>query len=300
MPTARRGQAADGEISHGRAATYEHRDGAAAEVATDLFNGIKEMALTNLKPSTVWTLEFTQHAFQTISNVGILAAEAQFSRLGEARMHHVLDDISQQTPVERGDGHLPAVRAKGKTGRLSSSRQLADISDECVMPAHPAVGTREGYQSFWKSVITWAIAHDEVGSILPMTQTTLKAITQELMMIGCATGTIRNVWSAIEDRHRRYGYPLPLGMQGDFSRMSRAVASVQGQPSRLIFFIGTHHVKDMLELAGLTESQTRDMLMYVLGTVACFRVGEVDQLQVCDLSWSHERPGTPATITLWQ
>ena len=213
MPTARRGQAADGEISHGRAATYEHRDGAAAEVATDLFNGIKEMALTNLKPSTVWTLEFTQHAFQTISNVGILAAEAQFSRLGEARMHHVLDDISQQTPVERGDGQLPAVRAKGKTGRLSSSRQLADISDECVMPAHPAVGTREGYQSFWKSVITWAIAHDEVGSILPMTQTTLKAITQELMMIGCATGTIRNVWSTIEDRHRRYGYPLPLGMQ---------------------------------------------------------------------------------------
>jgi len=201
--------------------------------------------------------------------------------------------------VERGDGHLPAVRAKGKTGRLSSSRQLADISDECVMPAHLAVGTREGYQSFWKSVITWAIAHDEVGSILPMTQTTLKAITQELMMIGCATGTIRNVWSAIEDRHRRYGYPLPLGMQGDFSRMSRAVASVQGQPSRLIFFIGTHHVKDMLELAGLTESQTRDMLMYVLGTVACFRVGEVDQLQVCDLSWSHERPGTPATIILW-
>ena len=168
------------------------------------------------------------------------------------------------------------------------------------MPARTAVGTREGYQSFWKSVITWAIAHDEVGSILPMTQTTLKAITQELMMIGCATGTIRNVWSAIEDRHRRYGYPLPLGMQGDFSRMSRAVASVQGQPSRLIFFIGTHHVKDMLELAGLTESQTRDMLMYVLGTVACFRVGEVDQLQVYDLSWSHERAGTPATITLWQ
>ena len=71
MPTGRRGQAADGEISHGRAATYEHGDGAAAEVATDLFNGIKEMVLTNLKPGTVWALEFTQHAFPTISNVGI-------------------------------------------------------------------------------------------------------------------------------------------------------------------------------------------------------------------------------------
>ena len=161
MPTSRRGQAADGEISHGRAATYEHGDGAAAEVATDLFNGIKEMVLTNLKPSTVWALEFTQHAFPTISNVGILAAEAQFSRLGEARMHHVLDDISQQTPVERGDGHLPAVRAKGKTGRLSSASELADIFDECVMPAHLAVGTREGYQSYWKSVII--LSAEETG-----------------------------------------------------------------------------------------------------------------------------------------
>ena len=30
------------------------------------------------------------------------------------------------------------------------------------------------------------------------------------------------------------------------------------------------------------------MLMCVLGTVACLRVGEVDQLQVCDLLWSHD------------
>ena len=293
MAVRRRGQAADGEVSQGRAATYEHGEGAAAEVAADLFDGIKEMVLTNLMPSTVWALEFTQHAFPTISNVGILAAEAQFWRFGDTRMRHMLEDISQPTPVEQGDGHLPAVRAKGKTGRLSSAKELAEIFDECVMPAHLAVGTRESYQSYWKSVITWAIAHDEVGSILPMTQTTLKAITQELMMIGCATGTIRNVWSAIEDRHRRFGYPLPLGMQGDFTRIGRAVASVQGQPSRLIFPVGTHHVKAMLEMAGLTDSQTRDILMCVLGTVACLRVSEVAQLQVCDLRWSHDAAWHP-------
>jgi len=79
------------------------------------------------------------------------------------------------------------------------------------MPAHLAHRTREGYQSNWKSVITWAIARGETESILQMM--TLKAITQELTMIGCATGTIRNVWSAIEDRHRRFGYAL-LCMQG--------------------------------------------------------------------------------------
>jgi len=288
-----RGQAAVGEVSQGQAASYEHGEGAAAEVAADLYDGIKDMVATNLMPSTVWALRFTQHAFPTIENVDILAAEAQFWRLGDERMRHILEDISRQTPVERGDGHLPAVRAKGKKGRLSSAQELAAIFDECVMPACLAHRTREGYQSYWKCVITWAIAHEEVASILPMTQTTLKAITQEMMMIGCATGTIRNVWSAVEDRHRRFGYALPLGMQGDFTRMSKAVASVQGQPSRLIFPVGVHHVKALLELAGLTDTQTRDMLVCVLGTVCCLRVGEVAQLQVCDLRWSHDAAWHP-------
>ena len=73
-----RGQATDGGVSQGRAASYEHGEGAAAEVAADLYEGIKEMVLTNLLPSTVWALEFTRQAFPTISNVGTLAAEAQF------------------------------------------------------------------------------------------------------------------------------------------------------------------------------------------------------------------------------
>ena len=283
-----RGQAAVGEVSQGQAASYEHGDGAAAEVAADLYAGLKEMVVVNLLPSTVWALKFTNHAFPTIDNVDILAAEAQFWRLGDIRMRHVLHDISPQTPVERGDGHFPAVRAKGKTTRLSSTAELAAIFDECVLPGHLALSTREGYFSGWKTVITWAVAHEEVSSILPMTQTTLKAITQEMMMIGCATGTIRNLWSAIEDRHRRFGYALPLGISGEFTRMSKAVAAVRGQPSRLIFPIGTHHVQQLLELAGLSDTQTRDMLICVLGTVGCMRVSEVAQLQVCDLRWSHD------------
>ena len=293
MRRGRRGQAAVGEVFQGQAASYEHGEAAAGEVAADLYEGVKEMVLLNLMPSTVWALRFTQHAFPTIENVDILRAEAPFWRLGDERMRHVLEDISSPTPVERGDGHFPAVRAKGKTGRLSSAQELAAIFDECIMPAHLAQGTREGYQSYWKCVITWGIAHEEVGSILPMTQTTLKAITQELMMMRCATGTIRNIWSAIEDRHRRFGYALPLGVEGDFTRLSKAVASVQGQPSRLIFPVGTHHVRALLELAGLTNAQTRDVLACVLGTVCCMRVGEVAQLQLCDLKWNHDAAWHP-------
>lgn len=70
--------------------------------------------------------------------------------------------------------------------------------------------------------------------------------------------------------------------------MSTAVAAVRGQPSRLVFPIGTHHVQQLLELSGLSDTQPRDMLICILGTVGCKRVSEVAQLQVCDLHWNHD------------
>ncbi len=74
---------------------------------------------------------------------------------------------------------------------------------------------------------------------------------------------------------------------GDFSRYSKAVASVKGMPSLLIFPMGVQHVQKMLDLVGLTISQRCDimMLMCALGTVMCMRVNEVDQLQICNVLW---------------
>jgi integrase len=203
-------------------------------------------------------------------------------------MKHLLDDLSLQTAVEAGDGHFPAVVPHRREGRLSTPAQLAAIFDESIMPAALQQSTRNSYFASWKVVLSWGIAHDEVKLLLPMSRDTLKAITQELLMVGCSTGSIRNIWSAIEDRHRRFGYAPPLGMEGDFSRMARAVGSVRGQPSRLIFPIGVHHVQRLMELIGLTITQKRDMLACVLGTVACLRVGEVENLQLCDLKWGHD------------
>jgi hypothetical protein len=211
-----------------------------------------------------------------------------FWNLGEAKMKHLLDDLSLQTAVEAGDGHFPAVVPHRREGRLSTPAQLAAIFDESIMPAALQQSTRNSYFASWKVVLSWGIAHDEVKSLLPMSRDTLKAITQELLMVGCSAGSIRNIWSAIEDRHRRFGYAPPLGMEGDFSRMARAVGSVRGQPSRLIFPIGVHHVQRLMELIGLTLTQKRDMLACVLGTVACLRVGEVENLQLCDLKWGHD------------
>jgi hypothetical protein len=147
--------------------------------------------------------------------------ECYMLSLGEGKLRHLLQDTSPRTAVEAGDGHFPAVKAKSQVSRLSSASELAAIFDECVMPAQLQQSTRVNYWGSWKTVLTWGVAHEEVKSLLPMTQETLKAITQEMLMVGCAAGTIRNLWSAIEDRHRIFGYMPPLALRGgDFSRFS--------------------------------------------------------------------------------
>ena len=228
-------QAEEGEEEETVLAIYEHGAEAADDVAADLQNGVREMVLFALEPGTVGRLSWSTAGFPTLASLDGLAEDQLFASLETRVQQQLLDDESAQTAVERGDGHLPAIRVKQARGRLPSVAQLAAVFDECVGPAKLEASTRKGYQAAWRLVITWGIAHECVGDLLPMALSTLKALTQELLMVGCAAGTIKNIWSGIEDRHRRFGHPLPLGGFGDFTRLYKAVPAVKGTPSRLIF-----------------------------------------------------------------
>jgi hypothetical protein len=59
-------QAQPGEASEGVEAVYIHGDEAAAEVAEDICEGIREMVAVNLQPATVYRLVFCGHVFPTI------------------------------------------------------------------------------------------------------------------------------------------------------------------------------------------------------------------------------------------
>ncbi len=41
--------------------------------------------------------------------------------------------------------------------------------------------TRRGYQAAWRIVLTWEIAHQALGQLMPMSKVILKALTQELL-----------------------------------------------------------------------------------------------------------------------
>ena len=87
-----RRQAPSGEISEGVEAFCIHGEGAAAEVAADLSEGIREMVAFNLLPATVWSLIYGGHTYPTIKNIETLRGEAQFWKLGEPKVKALLTD----------------------------------------------------------------------------------------------------------------------------------------------------------------------------------------------------------------
>jgi hypothetical protein len=266
-------QAAEGEVEETELAVYEHGAEAADEVADELRDGIRDMVVCELDPETAWQLRWSAAGFPTIMDASILTADSHFLALDRELQRALLSDESTQTAVERGDWILPAIRVKRARGALATVDELAAVFDQCVGPASLEASTRRGYQAAWCTVLTWGIAHQAVGQLMPMNKVTLKALTQELLMVGCAAGTIKNVWCSISDRHRRFGQDAPLAAAGDFKRLYKAVAAIKGAPSKLLFPIGIHHLRRLLDLIGLTECQSRDVLVCSTGMALCCRVG---------------------------
>jgi hypothetical protein len=78
-------------------------------------------------------------------------------------------------------------------------------------------------------------------------------------------------------------------IQRTFGRGGRlqapAVAAIKGAPSKLLFPIGIHHLRRLLDLIGLMECQARDVLVCATGMALCCRVVEVTDFQICDMLW---------------
>jgi hypothetical protein len=98
----------------------------------------------------------------------------------------------------------------GTRGVLATVDALAAVFDQCVGPASLGIPGCVTHVT----LLTWGIANRVVGQLLPISKTTLQALTQELLMVGCAAGTIKNVWRSISDRHRRFGYTASLATAG--------------------------------------------------------------------------------------
>ena len=212
-------------------------------------------------------------------------------RVTELTREIMFKDETPATMIEKGDGIMPGMSRGGEArGRVFSSAELAAIFNEQIMPAQLQPSSRANYWGGWRQILTFGLAHGVMDRLLPMNMEELRAVIMEMMMVGASAGTIKNVMSAVENRHRMAGLDPPLMAPMAFKRLYKAVASVAGAPSRMCFPVGKHHLRSMLRLAGPSQLERRAILVTVLGTVCVSRPQEVSHFQCCDLLWGHDGP----------
>ena len=266
------------------AVSYDHGPNRAANAAVEVRRALKAAVAENLSVEVYRSLRWSKSLSPTISDLRALRNEdgGGLGRMGARARRELLKDNSMMTELEKGDGVLPGIaRARGR-GRFNAA-ELSSLFRAAVMPSQLERTSRQGYFASWRTVVTWLLAHDAADQGLPMSKALLEALTMELLLMGSSVGSIRNIWSAIENRHRMFGHEPPLGEPGAFRRGIKALSSLRGQPSKLLFPMGRRHVRALLRLVGLTWTQKRNVLLVITGTVMCARVSEPAGLRICNV-----------------
>ena len=266
------------------AVLFDHGPNRSANAAAATRQALKAAIAENVSVETYRSLRWSKSLSPTIQNLQILQTEqgGGLGRLTARRRRELLLDNSAQTELERGDGVLPSITRALGSGRFSAA-ELSSLYRATVLPSHLEQPSRQGYFASWRTVVTWLLAHDAADQGLPMPKAILEALTMELLLMGLSVGSIRNIWSAIANRHTMFNRDSPLGEPGTFKRGIKALSSLRGQPPKLIFPLGRRHVRAMLNLVGLTWPQKRNVLLTVTGTVMCARVSEPAGLRVCNV-----------------
>jgi hypothetical protein len=218
-------------------------------------------------------------------------------KLTKRQRQAIYRDWSDKTIMEACDGTMPAIElgdsATGTRGQrgLLQLKAASELFRTEVLTSALAAGTRKRYFPLWKGFVTFGIAHGALTQVMPATREIVQAWALELMMLGASPSLIRSSVAAVQSRHTDFGFAPPLSGKLEFKRMMKAVGSLQGTPRRQIMPLSRRMLRRLMRLKGLTPAQNRNVLVTVLGTQLCCRVGELKRMQICDFL-----PGFDATF----
>jgi hypothetical protein len=106
---------------------------------------------------------------------------------------------------------------------------LALEFDRHLAPSIRQPHTRADYWRAWRLVVTWGVARKAMGAVLPMSLTTLKALTWDLVCFAVPTSQVELVWKAVQARHRWFHLPPPMCEANQFSLWSKMLGSIRGR-----------------------------------------------------------------------
>jgi hypothetical protein len=228
-------------------------------------------------------LAWSKTPMPALSNLAELDHASAFAGVDRER---ILYDDSAPTKLERADGNWGAVAGRLRAQGGSAGATVASLASEFDRHLAPSIRqprTKADYWRAWRLVVTWEVARKALCAVLPMSLTTLKALTWDLVCFAMPTSQVELVWKAVQARQRQFHLPPPMCEANQFSWWSKMLGSIRGRPVELKLPIQKATVRWLLVWRPDTLAAHRARLLTVVVTLAYLRVNEVARLQVCDL-----------------
>ncbi len=210
----------------------------------------------------------------------------------------ITEPPAQLTEFEKSGGKPMVFVVKGGGNPfLSSLDDKAALFDEQVAPSTQKVATRTGYWAAWRSFVTFLLLHGAADHAFPSSEVAVKAFAMQLLMVDYAGASVARFFEAIIDRHKQYDQPLAVAACKLHS-WRVALEKGRGLPTREKFLILPAHIHCIIQLPRDSLCHLRDTTIVVVGSLCALRAAEIGRLDVCDVLWDFDGPGTVALL-LW-
>jgi integrase len=248
-----------------------------------LRSALRSQVILQLPPQVAKSLQWSKSRVPTVLNLSALVTAGL---IPDTIADGILRRFDMESTLEsQNSTSIPSTLSRRvcPDGQLQSLDELEQLGQAEFLGLDQATSTRTGYWRMWCSVVTWAVAHNCIGKILPMSENTLKALATELLALQCSGSYVVAIIGAISDRHRRLGHQPPIPDRYRLSRFQKGLLKVTGTPRRLKFPIQREHLVAVLSSRPSSLALIRDKLMLATMTICCLRASEVVQLQSCDI-----------------
>jgi hypothetical protein len=93
-----------------------------------------------------------------------------------------------------------------------------------IAPLGSARATRVKAWRNWRTCLTWALARNAMGQLLPMPTATLRAMLWDFITMGATHATLKSIVDAVLSRHREAHLPSPVSGNLAYQRLTGCLA----------------------------------------------------------------------------
>ena len=136
--------------------------------------------------------------------------------------------LSPDSPLDGVHGNHEPVLARLAERSDTSIPAMSRAFSRVIAPLGSARATRVKAWRNWRTCLTWALARNALGQILPMPPATLRAMLWDFVTMGATNATLKSIVDAVIARHRDAQLPSPVSGNMAYQRLTGCLARVLG------------------------------------------------------------------------